>query len=62
MIKEEILKLMMSSLNQDNLELCERSGMDRDQIDIKVSESQPSLQFMVSNMYDRIKAADILKD
>jgi hypothetical protein len=62
MIKEEILKLMMSSLNQDNLELCERSGMDRDQIDIKVSESQPSLQFMVSNMYDRMKAADILKD
>ena len=62
MSKEDILKLMISSLNQDNLELCERSGMDRDQIDIKVSESQPSLQFMVSNMYDRMKAADILKD
>jgi hypothetical protein len=62
MIKEEILKLMVRSLNQDNLEMAERSGMDRSEIDKLVEQSQPSLQFMVSNMYDRMKAADILKD
>jgi hypothetical protein len=60
MIKEEILKLMISSLNEDNLELCERSGMDKDQTDKMIEDSQISLQFMVSNMYDRMKAAGVL--
>jgi hypothetical protein len=61
MSKEDILKLMINSLNQDNLEMCERSNMDRNEIDKMIAESQPSLQFMVSNMYDRMKAADLLK-
>jgi hypothetical protein len=61
MNKEDILKLMISSLNQDNLEMCERSNMDRNEIDKMIAESQPSLQFMVSNMYDRMKAADLIK-
>jgi hypothetical protein len=61
MSKEDILKLMISSLNQDNLEMAERSGMDRNEIDKLVAESQTSLQFMVSNMYDRMKAADLIK-
>jgi hypothetical protein len=62
MSKEDILKLMISSLNKDNLEMAERSNMDRNEIDKMIAESQPSLQFMVSNMYDRMKAADLLKD
>ena len=61
MSKEDILKLMISSLNQDNLEMAERSNMDRNEIDKMIAESQPSLQFMISNMYDRMKAADLLK-
>ena len=62
MNKEEILKLMLNSINQDNLDMCERASMDRDKIDKYVEESQPTLKFMVGNLYDRMKSANILKD
>ena len=61
MNKEEILKLMLDSINQDNIDMCERASMDRDKIDKSIEESQPTLKFMVGNLYDRMKAADILK-
>ena len=62
MNKEEVLKLMLDSLNQDYLEMCERASMARNEIDKLVTESQSSFQFMVSNMYNKMKAANILKD
>ena len=62
MTKEEVLQLMLDSLNQDNRDMCERSGMDKDQSDRMITESQMSLQFMVNNMYDRMQEADILKN
>jgi hypothetical protein len=61
MNKEEVLKLMLDSINQDNIDMCERASMDRDKIDKSIEESQPTLKFMVGNLYDRMKAADILK-
>jgi hypothetical protein len=36
--------------------------MARNEIDKLVTESQSSFQFMVSNMYNKMKAANILKD
>lgn len=62
MTKQEALELMLNSLNQDNRDMCERSGMDKDQAEKMMAESQISLQFMVNNMYDRMQAANILKD
>jgi len=61
MSKEEVLKLMLDSINQDNIDMCERASMDRDKIDKSIEDSQPTLKFMVGNLYDRMKAADILK-
>lgn len=61
MTKEDILKLMVDSINQDNLEMAERANMDKDQIDRLVQESQMSLQYMMTNLYERMQAADILK-
>jgi hypothetical protein len=41
--------------------MCERASMDRDKINKSIEDSQPTLKFMVGNLYDRMKAADILK-
>jgi hypothetical protein len=61
MKKEEILILMINSINDDNREMAERSNMDKELYEKMFDESQPSLQFMISNMYDKLEAAGVLK-
>jgi len=61
MNKEEILILMLNSINDDNRDMAERANMDKDQAEQFILDSQPSLQFMVSNMYERMEAAGVLK-
>ena len=62
MNKEEIINLMVESINQDNRELCERGGMDKDQIEKQIEQSQPSLAYMAESLYSKLIEKEIIKN
>ena len=55
MNKEEIIDLMLESINTDNREMCKQSGMSDADAEKQIADSQQSLVFIVSNMYQRLK-------
>ena len=60
MTKDEVVNIMLNSINDDNRELCKNGGMSDADTDSQIAQSQPSLQLIVSNMYDRLKAGQII--
>ena len=62
MNKEEIINLMVESINQDNREICERGGMDKDQIEKQIEQSQPSLAYMAESLYNKLIEKEIIKN
>jgi hypothetical protein len=62
MNKEEIIKLMIDSINQDNREICERGGMGNDEIEKQIEQSQPSLAYMIENIYNKLVEKEIIKN
>lgn len=57
MIKEDFVEIMFTSFNDDTLAMCKQSGMTEDEAYAKMSESGPSLLFLLSNCYDKLKEA-----
>jgi len=55
MTKEEAVTLMLESINADNLALGLQAGLDEEQLKNNIEQSQPSLGFMMSNIYDKLK-------
>jgi len=62
MTKEEFVEIMFTSFNDDTLVLCKQSGMTEDQAYAKMNESSPSLLFLLSNCYDKLKNSGKLTD
>ena len=60
MTKEEAVVLMLSSINEDNRDLCLRNGMSEEDTQAQIDQSQPSLEMILTNMYDRMNAAGII--
>ena len=60
MKKEEILQLMLESINEDNRQICKRGMMPEDQIEKSISESQPSLAIIVESLYNKLKEKNLL--
>jgi hypothetical protein len=60
MTKDEAVELMLKSINDDNREMCEKGGMSPEETETQISQSQPALGLIVSNMYDRMKDAGLL--
>ena len=60
MNREEALVLMLKSINVDNLEFCQIAGMSAEETERQIAQSQPTLQVIVGNMYDRMKTAGII--
>jgi len=58
--KTETVVLMLNSLNEDNRNLCLQAGMDPEQIEKNIEQSQQSLAYMLSNIYDKLKEAAII--
>jgi hypothetical protein len=54
MTKDELVTFIIDSINQDNADICQRNGMPEEEIKKSISESQQSLNFIVSNLYDRM--------
>ena len=60
MTREEALELMLNSINEDNREFCKMASIPDEEAESQIAQSQPTLQVIVSNMYDRMKAASII--
>jgi hypothetical protein len=60
MNKEEIIDLMLESINNDNREMCKQSGMSDADAEKQIADSQQSLVFMVSNMYQKLKESGVI--
>lgn len=60
MNKEQALELMLNSINQDNRDLCLKSGMSEADADSQIAQSQPTLNLILGNMYDKMKDAGLL--
>jgi hypothetical protein len=55
MTKEEAIAVMLESINSDNRTMGLQAGVDAEEIEKQIVASQPSLAFMLSNMYDKLK-------
>lgn len=53
--KEDIITLMVESINKDNRSICKQNGMSDEDIEKNIEQSQPGLFFMMSNLYDQLK-------
>jgi malonyl CoA-acyl carrier protein transacylase len=60
MTKDEFVEFIVDSINEDNLELCKMGNMPEEQIKQSMADSQPALQLMASNLYDRMKEKNLL--
>jgi hypothetical protein len=60
MNKEEVIQLMLESMNSDNRELCARAGISESDAETQISQSQPTLIFMFGNIYDKLKASNVI--
>jgi hypothetical protein len=60
MTKEEAVKIMLDSINEDNLALGLQAGLREEDIKMQIEASQPSLGFMMSNMYDKLQSGGVI--
>lgn len=60
MTKDEVVDLMLNSINDDTRMMCVQFGMSPEETDNKIAESQNSLYFLLSNVYDKMKESNIL--
>lgn len=60
MTKEEVINLMLDSINKDNREFCKASGMSPEETENNISQSQMSLGVICSNLYNMLKEKNII--
>ena len=60
MTKEEAVAIMLESINADNLALGLQAGLEENALKAQIEQSQPSLGFMLANMYDKLQAGGAL--
>jgi hypothetical protein len=60
MTKDEAVALMLESINADNREMGKQAGINESDLETQISQSQPSLSFMMSNIYDKLKASGVI--
>ena len=60
MTKDDAIKIMLDSINEDNKELCLASGMSEEEANKNIEQSQMSLGLIINNMYDKMVDAKII--
>jgi len=60
MTKEEVVSMMLESINSDNLSMGIQAGLEEESLKNQIDQSQPSLNFMMSNIYDKLKDAGVI--
>jgi hypothetical protein len=51
---------MMASINGDNLALGLQAGLEESALKAQIDQSQPSLVFMMGNIYDKLQEAKVI--
>ena len=60
MTREEVVAMMLESINSDNLALGMQAGLDEEDLKAQIEQSRMSLEFMMSNIYDKLKDSGII--
>ena len=60
MTKDEVVKFMLESINEDNRQICRRGQMPEDQIEKSIKESEPALMVIVESLYNKMKEKNLL--
>jgi hypothetical protein len=60
MNKEDVMTIMMESINSDNKEFCIKSGMSEEEANKNIEQSQMSLAFIMSNIYDKLVESQVI--
>lgn len=60
--KDTFINLMINSINNDNRELCKNGGMENDEIEKSIAQSQPSLAYMAENLYNILVENKIIQN
>lgn len=60
MEEQEVIKLMLDSFNEDNRMMALQSGMSPDEVESYINQSMPSISFMLTNVYNKMKDANLL--
>jgi hypothetical protein len=60
MTKEEVIDMMLFSINKDNREMGKNAGISDEDMETQITNSQPSLTLMMSNIYDMLKEGGVI--
>jgi hypothetical protein len=60
MNKEEVVSIMMESINKDNKQLCLDMGMSEEETNKNIEQSQMSLGLIMANMYDKLVESQVI--
>jgi hypothetical protein len=60
MTREEAVAIMVESINADNLALGTQAGLNEAELKAQIEQSQTSLGFLMSNVYDKLKDAGVI--
>jgi hypothetical protein len=60
MNKEEVVKLMVDSMNSDTRKMCELANISNDESEKIIQQNQQSVEHMLGNVYDIMKEAGLI--
>jgi hypothetical protein len=60
MTKEEVVSLMLESMETDNRDMCERSGMPAEEAEKFMEQSRPTIMYMLDNIYTKMSEKGII--
>ena len=60
MNREEIVKMMLESINSDNRQYCLDMGMSEEDTEKQIAQSQMTLGAMMENIYDKMLDKQLL--
>ncbi len=60
MTKEEAVSIMLNSINEDNRAMGIQAGLNAADLEKQIEQSQQSLAFMMSNIYDKLKDGGVI--
>lgn len=61
MSKEESVALMLTTFQEINRMMATQAGMDEETINNNISQSNPSLEYMLSAVYDKMVESNLIK-
>ncbi len=60
MTKEEAVNVMLNSINEDNRAMGLQAGISSEDMEKQIEQSQQSLAFMMSNIYDKLQVGGVI--